>query len=246
MRASALSTSLLAWGVLPGVLGVALFLVGCAPAVEEPRRPVAGPRVAFPRGVLFPQVPPATAAPSPPTVVVPRVASGRYGVVRGGAPPRPGRGPVVRYLVEVERGLPFDGPAFAEEVHRTLNDPRGWGRFRRVDRPPVRLRVALSSPRLTDRQCRPLRTRGVLSCWNGSRSVINALRWAVGVPQYGGDLVAYRQYVIGHEVGHGLGHRHASCPGPGRRAPVMVQQSMTLGGCRPNPWPYPRRGAPRE
>ncbi|WP_336216753.1 DUF3152 domain-containing protein [Nonomuraea sp. LPB2021202275-12-8] len=177
---------------------------------------------------------------------VPRAASGRYAVVPGGAPERRGRGAVVRYLVEVERGLPFDGRAFAAEVHRTLNDPRGWARFRRVARPPVRIRVALSSPHLTDRRCRPLRTGGDLSCWNGSRSVINALRWATGVPQYRGDLAAYRQYLISHEVGHGLGHHHTTCPGRGRPAPVMMQQSKSLGGCRPNPWPFPERGQRSE
>jgi hypothetical protein len=175
----------------------------------------------------------------PPPVKVPQTASGRYVVVRGGDPPPRGAGPVVRYLVEVERGLPFDGAAFAAAVHRTLNDPRGWARFQRVDHGPVTVRVALSSPAMTDRQCLPLRTGGDLSCWNGSRSIINAVRWNEGVPQYGGDLAAYRQYVINHEVGHSLGHDHASCPGSGLPAPVMAQQTKSLGGCRPNPWPFP-------
>ncbi|MBN6055681.1 DUF3152 domain-containing protein [Nonomuraea sp. RK-328] len=175
-------------------------------------------------------------------VRVPYSASGRYAVVEGGAPPRPGGGAVVRYLVEMERGLPFDPAEFAAEVHRTLNDPRGWARFQRVDHGPARVRVALTSPALTDRECLPLRTGGDLSCWNGSRSVINARRWAYGVPQYHGDLGAYRRYVISHEVGHGLGHGHSACPAPGRLAPVMAQQSKTLGGCRPNPWPYPDEG----
>ncbi|WP_245899602.1 DUF3152 domain-containing protein [Nonomuraea indica] len=187
--------------------------------------------------------PHAAAVARPRPARVPRAASGRYAVVPGAAPARPGQGAVVRYLVEVEHGLPFDRETFAAQVHRTLNDPRGWARFERVDHGPVRLRVALSSPTLTDRQCLPLHTGGRLSCWNGHRSVINARRWARGVPQYGGDLGAYRSYLVNHEVGHGLGHGHSTCPGPGRLAPVMVQQSMSLDGCRPNPWPYPAKGA---
>lgn len=122
--------------------------------------------------------------------------------------------------MEVEAGLPFEPAAFAAHVHRVLNDVRGWARFERVDHGPVRVRVALSSPLLTTLQCRPLRTGGELSCWNGTRSVINALRWAKGVPQYRGDLAAYRAYLISHEVGHSLGHGHESpVLGPGGSRP---------------------------
>ncbi|MFG1705700.1 DUF3152 domain-containing protein [Nonomuraea sp. M3C6] len=223
------------------VLALLLAAAGCGtrPPAPSPPRP-SPPPTPSPSRTPLPSI-----APRQRDVRVPFAASGRYAVVPGGAPARPGRGSVVRYLVEVERGLPFDPGEFAAAVHRTLNDVRGWARFQRVDHGPVRVRVALSSPRLTIRQCRPLRTGGTLSCWNGTRSVINALRWAKGVPQYGGDLAAYRNYVISHEVGHSLGHSHRPCPGPGRLAPVMTQQSKSLGRCRPNPWPFPAR-KPRE
>ncbi|SFK86609.1 Protein of unknown function [Streptosporangium canum] len=179
----------------------------------------------------------------PPKMAVPKSAGGRYTVVPGGARPPAGRtGKVIRYLVEVERGLPFEGRAFADEVHRILNDRRSWGfRFQRVERGPVKIRVSLSSPAMTDRRCHPLITFGTLSCWNDGRAVINAVRWNTGVRGYGRDVASYREYVINHEVGHGLGHGHQPCPGPGRRAPVMLQQTKSLYGCRPNAWPSPRR-----
>ncbi|WP_245667895.1 DUF3152 domain-containing protein [Actinomadura macra] len=182
----------------------------------------------------------------PARVPVPESAGGRYERVPGTAvPARASGGTLLRYTVEVERGLPVAGGGFAAEVHRVLNDPRGWGRggvlrFQRVDRGPVRFRVALSSPALTDRMCAPLVTGGELSCSSGGRSVINARRYGEGAVTYGGDLASYREYVINHEVGHALGHGHQRCPGAGVRAPVMVQQTKSLGGCRPNPWPFPR------
>jgi Protein of unknown function (DUF3152) len=133
---------------------------------------------------------------------------------------------------------------FAKAVHATLNDPRSWGhdgklQFERVDHGSVQIRVSLSSAVLTDRLCFPLRTFGRVSCWDGSRAVINAERWGLGADTYGEDILSYREYVVNHEVGHGLGHDHVHCPRPGVLAPVMVQQTKSLEGCKPNQWPYP-------
>ena len=53
------------------------------------------------------------------------------------------------------------------------------------------------------------------SCRNGNTVVVNVARWARGIPGYGADLTAYRQYVVNHETGHRLGRGHELCPGPG-------------------------------
>ncbi|HEX5017257.1 MAG TPA: DUF3152 domain-containing protein, partial [Actinomycetes bacterium] len=55
----------------------------------------------------------------------------------------------------------------------------------------------------------------------------------------GGNLRQYRAMVVNHETGHWFGLGHASCGGSGKLAPVMMQQSKGLEGCRPNPWPLP-------
>ena len=74
------------------------------------------------------------------------------------------------------------------------------------------------------------------SCNTGARVVLNADRWRWMTPTYT-DRVQYRAYLVNHEVGHSLGLGHVGCPGPGRPAPVMMQQSKSLGGCQINPWP---------
>jgi hypothetical protein len=171
---------------------------------------------------------------------VPTQASGHYAIAPGTTAPPPGHpGPTIRYLVEVERGLPFDPTQFATAVHQTLNDPRGWGpRFQRVSHGPHNLRVSLSSPTLARQRCLPLHVGLELSCWQHGRAIINAQRWGQGAHPYGRDLATYREYLISHEVGHALGHHHLTCPAPGKPAPTMVQQTKSLYGCRPNPWPH--------
>lgn len=79
---------------------------------------------------------------------------------------------------------------------------------------------------------------GYTSCRHGNKVVLNVARWVKGVPAYR-SLASYRQYMVNHEVGHRLGQGHDLCPGAGETAPVMLQQTLGLHGCKPNPWPYP-------
>lgn len=78
------------------------------------------------------------------------------------------------------------------------------------------------------------------SCRSGRYVIINEQRWIGASPSWnaaGGGLRDYRHMVVNHEVGHWLGFGHRSCPGSGRSAPVMLQQSIDLQGCKFNPWP---------
>ena len=167
---------------------------------------------------------------------------GEFDVVPGSAA-APGRGEVRAVRVEVERGLPVDGARFAGFVLATLNDQRSWGHdgamtFARTDG-DAPIVVVLASPQTSAQLCGDLRTHGMLSCRNGSRAVLTFHRWVNATDEYADNVTGYRQYVVNHEVGHALGRGHERCPGPGKPAPVMQQQTLGLNGCGQNPWPYP-------
>jgi len=147
---------------------------------------------------------------------------------------------VVRYRVErhADDAATAD---FASVVDATLHDPRGWTRagfvFQQADDAPYTILLG-EGPEVQQR-CRPYDTYGKYSCQIGPLVAITADRWRSATPEWTGDLTAYRQMVIDHEVGHLLGLHHRDCAGPGTVAPVMLPQSTELHGCLPNPWPLP-------
>lgn len=238
--------------VVAGAVLVALLLV-VRPALGHDGEPAAAPTpTAGPAAEPLTTVAPTTTAPrttpppAPPTTTpaastaIPRSASGRLAVVPGTVAPA-GPGSPLRYRLEVEQGLPLDGPAIATQVHAILTDPRGWQPIEGVAFSRVTgaadFELIIASPALVDRLCYPLDTVGQLSCRNGNKVILNALRWATAVPWFNGRMDLYRSYLVNHEVGHRLGHGHAQCHGAGQPAPVMMQQSKGIGACRANPWP---------
>jgi hypothetical protein len=167
-------------------------------------------------------------------------ASG-YGPVLGAA------GTLHRFKVAVETALgQGTGAGFADEIDRTLGDPRSWvaGRQFRLQRVPPEtaseFTIYLASARTSERMCGAagLSTDGFTSCRLSGQVIINSDRWRDAVPDYGAPLATYRAYAINHEVGHQFGHGHEACPGRGRPAPVMQQQTYGLQGCVANAWPY--------
>jgi len=170
--------------------------------------------------------------------------TGEYARAPGGTV-RQGSGPLVTYTVEVETGAGLSAPAFAAAVDATLADPASWtgkGRWsvQRVAGADVDLVIRLAASDTVGKVCEAAGvTDGAYSsCRTGQLVMINLDRWLYAVPEFRGDVALYRQYVINHEVGHGLGLGHQTCPGPGRPAPVMQQQTLGLNGCLPNGWPY--------
>ncbi len=216
-----------------------------APSPTATTEPVPTPTVA-PTPTASP-TPVVTATPAP-TPTVPFVI-GPYGTrVAAGTGPVVGRsGPLRTYTVEVE---PATGIALEEVlpvVRRVLEDrTRGWTadgavRFQRIDVPAeADVRVVVATPASVDANCAAvdLETNGIYSCWDGQRTMLNQRRWEHGAADFP-DLDQYRTYLVNHEVGHALGHDHVDCPEPGARAPIMMQQTRSVGVCEPNGWPHP-------
>lgn len=157
-------------------------------------------------------------------------------------------GPLIRYDVAVERGLAINSDQAALLIASVLEDRRSWrglgtGRFTLVRAgEQADLHAFIATPATTDKLCAPYRTLGQVSCQNGSKVVLNARRWVNGAAAYGDDTTRYRRYLVNHEFGHALGLGHANCSASGRPAPVMMQQTKGLKGCRANTWPVRTRG----
>ncbi|MCD5315893.1 DUF3152 domain-containing protein [Kineosporia babensis] len=189
----------------------------------------------------------ASAAAKPRKITYPKAGKNTFKVATGRSKVAGKKGPLLKYRVVVEKGITgITANQFAEQVVTTLSDKRSWtgtGTVR-LQRVPNSARydftIYLATPQTRDTLCGDA-TRAnpdrYTSCRNGDRVVVNVARWVNGVPHYGASLERYRAYVINHETGHRLGHGHVKCPGKGRTAPVMQQQTLGLHGCKANAWP---------
>lgn len=145
------------------------------------------------------------------------------------------------YDVVVWGSIKSDINSFKALAAQTLADSRGWssggisfkevpsgGNFTLVLAEPSRVGSASGICSST------------YSCRVGRYVIINDDRWRLATPSWnsgGGSLRDYRHMVVNHETGHWLGFGHSYCSGSGQLAPVMQQQSISLQGCKFNPWP---------
>lgn len=180
---------------------------------------------------------------------IPSTGPGTFATAPGGGAAFGGTRRVLTYRVEAENGIGISPNDVAAVVDRVLEDPRGWTAdqrtgFRRVSGDTSDFRIRLATAGTVDHICGEygLDTGGELNCDVGQNVMVNLKRWEVGSQYYAHDIPAYRALIINHEVGHFLGHGHEGCPGPGRPAPVMMQQIKGLHGCTVNVWPYDRDG----
>ena len=147
----------------------------------------------------------------------------------------------VTYVVRTNGRITANVREFARQAAETYADARGWRgkgvQFRRV-RSGGSFTLVLANASTLPSYSSVCST--MWSCRVGRYVVINQTRWLHASPAWnraGRSRRDYRHMVVNHETGHWLGKGHATCPGRGRLAPVMMQQSKGTQGCRLNPWP---------
>lgn len=244
----------LALRVVPMAVGGDMLALATAPRDVMPSPAATSASPSSPPTALSPSSSPSTSArprpksgastkPKPKPRPVPATGPGTYDGAKASIPAPSRGGRLIRYDVKVEDNLDLDPDEAARIIAGVLNDERSWrgagkGRFElvRAGSKRAELHAYIVTPGTTDVLCAPLQTQGEVSCQNGDRVVLNAERWVRGADAYGDDLVGYRRYLVNHEFGHYIGFGHVPCPGRGKPAPIMLQQTKGLDGCRKNPW----------
>lgn len=147
----------------------------------------------------------------------------------------------VSYTIQTKGSLQTSEQDFADRVKAILDDPRGWSRlgvrFQQVA-DGGNFTIVLAQASAVPSFGPPCDTE--FNCRVGKFVVVNETRWLQGTIPWnnsGGSLPNYQHLIINHELGHWLGHDHPPCPAAAEAAPVMMQQSLDLGGCNFNAWP---------
>lgn len=151
--------------------------------------------------------------------------------------------------IAVDDDVDYSEKWFTNTVKRILKDKKGWESvlpiefvfvepFEKVNH-PRRIFVNLSKNDFITKKCR---IDGMSCCDMSTGDVwINIERWMNGSVHSKLNIYKYRHYVINHEVGHALGFLHQTCECDAidcdEPVPVMMQQTLSIGKCKPNPYP---------
>lgn len=183
-----------------------------------------------------------TPAPSPSVPKLPSMkSSGKYLNATLNASAAGSSGTLRTFLVRAETTTGLDANKVAGQIAAVLNDPRSWAgsgsvRFASVaDVTKASIIISLASPGTAAKSC----TIASGTCLVGTEVVIDAVAWKNTAATYAGNAGNWRNYLVNHGVGTLLGKKPATCTKAGKPAPVMLAQQVALGGCTPNPWPFP-------
>ena len=168
-------------------------------------------------------------------------SSGKFNAAGVQIGPVSSLGELRRYAVRVETSSGLKADKVATQIAGVLNDPRSWTgsggiRFGLVkDATKADFTITLAAPGTAAKSCRT--SSG--TCTDASDVVIDALAWKTTPASYAGAGADWQSYLVNHGLGTLLGEKPATCSKRAKPAPVMMPQSGDLGGCTPNPWPYP-------
>ena len=250
----------------PRTVVIALAAIALVAALGVWARAMVAPvtRAGEPTATVQPLPGPTSAAPSTSTSASPTASSSP--TVSGSAQPSPtaSKGPTMkssgtfntagiqvdpvsalgelrRYTVRVETTSGLKADKVAAQVAGVLNDPRSWTgsggiRFGLVkNAAKADFSITLAAPGTAGKSCKIASG----TCTNASDVVIDATAWKSVPASYAGAKADWQAYLVNHGLGPLLGEKPATCTKRAKPAPVMMPQSGDLGGCTPNPWPYP-------
>lgn len=146
------------------------------------------------------------------------------------------------YIVKFDKSLNMNEALVENKIKSVLQDKRGWIShgyiFEQIDKKyKSDIVIKIVPAKTVEKICS---FKG-LSCADLDNNTIylNVNRWRRGSKYSKLNLYNYRIYLINHEIGHLLGRDHSECLKPNSKVPVMVQQTLGIGKCKPNPWPLP-------
>lgn len=142
------------------------------------------------------------------------------------------------YSIEFDDSIVINRNLVVKKISNVLNDNKGWRRLGydfKFKEKNAKFKIKIVKE---DKIVKICKFSG-LSCADMSKNIIyiNIKRWRRGSKASKLSLDDYRTYIINHEIGHLLGRDHYQCGKSGTKVPVMVQQTLGISDCKPNPWP---------